>query len=459
MEGREPESEGQKGEDVAGETQPPDESQPMKVIGWASQLSAEERGWVDASYQPPREVIELVKRLLTTKRSFHVLTGLWGVGKSSALQFINDELYKSDRQRRVAPLRLSPDTPVLDQITEDEFLWDNSYLESENSHAAERMWKFSPAFRKRVEDTHGGFLSWSDVAKAIEARDLSVEDLPVPNPVVKRLKTKGVILSLALGTDDLLLDLPDFSRTDRRLLVRTLDQIQDLWLKVMKAGAEDETVPGGPNFVITLQKELADLAPSYFLGKANVVEIKPLSPPQLVSAYTAKFQIVEPFTEDALQYLAILSRGIFRRFLKYIALTLQAAAARGIEIVKVTDLLPSEDRPALINADMIAKEMEPEFASIFPKPEPRARAAQILHLLIERDVPHPPPEPGPHDMARLFAGHHDTPMWLPPPTQKDIADLLSMEESTVSRILDRMEEHGTIMRERTAEGNIVRLKW
>ena len=47
------------------------------------------------------------------------------------------------------------------------------------------------------------------------------------------------------------------------------------------------------------------------------------SPEQMVEAYRKRFKALAPFTEDALFTLARMSRGIFRRFLRYITLALQ----------------------------------------------------------------------------------------------------------------------------------------
>jgi len=43
----------------------------------------------------------------------------------------------------------------------------------------------------------------------------------------------------------------------------------------------------------------------------------------MVEAYRKRFKTIEPFAEDALLTLARVSRGIFRRFLRYITLTLR----------------------------------------------------------------------------------------------------------------------------------------
>jgi hypothetical protein len=52
------------------------------------------------------------------------------------------------------------------------------------------------------------------------------------------------------------------------------------------------------------------------------VGLEPLGPEQMVEAYRKRFKEIEPFTEDALLNLAQMSRGVFRRLLRYITLIL-----------------------------------------------------------------------------------------------------------------------------------------
>ncbi len=51
------------------------------------------------------------------------------------------------------------------------------------------------------------------------------------------------------------------------------------------------------------------------------LELNALNAEQFIEAYRAKFQTCDPFDEPALDYLAHLSRGVFRRFLKFLART------------------------------------------------------------------------------------------------------------------------------------------
>jgi hypothetical protein len=409
-----------------------------KVLVWASQLSAEERGWVDQAYQPPQEVTQLVKQLQDTDRSLFFLTGFWGVGKSSALQYINDRL--CDSRRSVYYLRARPDIAIFDQIVAD----DVADYRKEVLAAVENQVKAEHRLG-RIGD--GRMMDVQDSIRRVRAGELALAEFLNEHALAKstmtRIRSETTIDSLD-GMSGVLIDLPDFSRTDRRPLIRALDQVQDLWLRVMKSGVQfmDEVLGAlGPNFVITIQRELLDLAPSYFLGKANTIEIKPLSPSELITAYEAKFPTLEPFENATpLDYLAHISRGVFRRFLKFISIVLRDALKRNIERVTLRDAM------AAVDTETVAGEMQAELAWLFPKAEPREKATRIIVTLLKNKY-----EPS------LLEKAFDPSLKDRPLSQKRVAEILCLTESDISRLLDRLQTNGLITRERTNQGNILRL--
>jgi hypothetical protein len=407
----------------------------LKALDWASALSAEERGWVDETYRPPAEVMQLVERLKRTNRSFQVLTGLWGVGKSSALQHIYLCLGEGDRKSVNYLIRLLPSESLLNQIRSAAREQSSQYDERRRSayiDEIDALWDTNSTFRKHYESLG---LSMHDIRTSIEKGDRNLDSIVLPAAAISRAEEEALLGCLTEDVDALLLDLPDFGRSDRRLFLRTLNEIQDVWVSIMKSGAEHSDIPIGMNVVITIQKELSDLAPSYFLGKANTVEIKPLSASELVDAYRAKFPTLEPFDESSLSFVAELSRGIFRRFLKFIAVTLQDAHQRGANHVHIQDVT------WLLDATLVGHEMEPELASIFPKAEVREKAFRIIYELLATKA-----------MKPLVKDHSSGPV-----SQKRLAEALSLTESDMSRIVDRLVANRIVSRERTDEGNILHL--
>ena len=109
--------------------------------------------------------------------------------------------------------------------------------------------------------------------------------------------------------ETILIDSPDYSKADRRLMTKDLEEIYWLW----NTFASSATSPIPPNIVLALQKEM--FRDHFFFDKMEKVELEPLKPERMVEAHRRRFNAIEPFTEDALLTLARMSRGIFRRFL------------------------------------------------------------------------------------------------------------------------------------------------
>jgi hypothetical protein len=389
------------------------------VLDWALKLSAEERGWIDGAYQPPREVVELAERLSRTSRSFHVLTGLWGVGKSSALQYLSDRLEEAHRESYL--LRVAPDRSILDQLVAENVWNQTEYISDLSGYLKRRRGEAD-----RFERAYDALTLQGGLAEVEEA---------IPKTKLHRIRQEKTIEELG-SADALFLDLPDFSRTDRRPLLRTLNQVQDLWLKLMREGVEYSDEPLGPNIVITLQKELFDLAPSYFLGKANIVELKPLTADQIIDAFQEKFLMFDNVVEIfAVDYLAHLSRGVFRRFLRFLGAALQNAQSRNLTRVTLAAAM------AAISPVQVSQEMEAELTSIFPRADMREKAAKIIMTFLQRKYE-------PSRLQRLLDPKLSD---LPGEdiSQKQLAETLSLTKVEVSRLLDRLEKNGLINREST----------
>ena len=80
----------------------------------------------------------------------------------------------------------------------------------------------------------------------------------------------------------------------------------------------------------------------------------------MVEAYRKRFKAIEPFAEDALLTLARVSRGIFRRFLRYITLTLTRWE---------TDRKGSFDTQIVkeaVTVERLAEDMELELTELLP---------------------------------------------------------------------------------------------
>ena len=170
-----------------------------------------------------------------------------------------------------------------------------------------------------------------------------------------------------------------------------LTEIQNLWQAInehiiIRTKEESNTAQQQPNIVFVLQKELAfsgDARVShYFLGKARFFEITPFSPDDLMNAYRAEFGSLYPFEEKDLLYVARMSRGIFRRFLRYIQLCLEQHIQKaGTGAYK--DLVNKETVETALSIEEIAKDWEIELRQIFPHGSNWKHALTILKVLAE----------------------------------------------------------------------------
>lgn len=200
----------------------------------------------------------------------------------------------------------------------------------------------------------------------------------------------------------IVIDLPDYGKRNRAAMNKDLRAIADLWVK-------SEGV-----WIIGIQKEM--FKDEFFFGKMSIVELSPLKPPEMVEAYKRKWMSVEPFTEDALIQLAALSRGIFRRFLKYVMACIKEVAINRtgypitVEVVKTT-----------VTLEQRAKDMELELTDILHSKEQKMDAVKTLTYLSDRSV-----------------------------NQKAIAELLNVDEATVGRLVRKLEAYGYVRKQRGA---------
>jgi len=236
--------------------------------------------------------------------------------------------------------------------------------------------------------------------------------------VVSNRLYQVVWLEMLGNAKTILIDMPDYSKTDRRLFAKDLDEIFWLWNHLAVSS------PKKPNMVITIQKEMFG---RHFFDKMTKLELHPLRPEQMLQAYVRRFKTTSPFTEDVLLTIARMSRGIFRRFLRYITLALDMWEAQGQPQTTIDTTVVTK----AITAERVAEDLEPEMQELFPKEnELRLQAVQIL-MHLDRS--------GPMDQSRL-------------------GEELEMKPYTVSRILAKLELHHYIKRKRSGNDKIVILE-
>jgi hypothetical protein len=327
------------------------------------------------------------------------LVGLQGIGKTSALRalFYDDIL----RQNRSAPANPSGSS------------WSYNY----DYDAIIFKWRRG-LFKTDPVSTECGSVPFEAIlSEKLRRREYGIGiSRRVGRPTTTSLYEEAWIEMLSKKSM-ILIDLPDYSKTDRRLMARDLTEICWLWNTLI---SEDSDA----NLVIAVQKEM--LGNHFFFNKMRTVEIEPLNPDQIVGVYLKTFHEPYPFTDEALRSLAVMSRGIFRRFLRYVALTLEswevlAEPRRPIDLALVKQT---------ITDDRLAEDMELELVELFPRQSDLRLHAVKLLLLLE--------ESGPRN-------------------QTGLAEELSIEAYAMSRLLEKLELHRYITRQREGTDKIVSL--
>jgi len=241
-------------------------------------------------YVWPKAVLKILNRLNSVQGGVIGLVGFQGVGKSSALRALYEaRILKAEEERRVTTRQEAADADF-DVVY---FKWRRE----------------SELFRALGDGTHEA------------SRDVGIEYSKMIDDELLKLKIRHVRvdpknlrqiiwLQLLRKKRLILIDTPDYSKTDRRLMAKDLQEIYWLWNTLT------QTADARPNFIIAIQKEM--FRDHYFFDKMEKIELQPLEPKQLLDAYILAFGRAEPFTSEALLELATMSRGIFRRFLRYI---------------------------------------------------------------------------------------------------------------------------------------------
>jgi len=397
-----------------------------EIRSWASQLASENRepAWFVHWYVWPNAVRQLLHQLNNMKGGLIALVGFQGVGKSSALNAIH-----------------------IGKICEESVEYRKKYKSEKPSNRYSTTlfkWRREPAlYESLLNGTHEDSTSFLVAYRAELIQTLMSLSIPLTKTIMndpKRLyipgaerklgksKTKQVrtkaLLEMLGQKKTILIDTPDYSKTDKRMMAKDLDEIYWLWNLLSQVSA-DNKIYFHPNIVIAIQKEM--FRDHYFFDKMTKIELEPLKPEQMVQAYMKRFRQPEPFTEDALLTLAHMSRGIFRRYLRYIALTIDrweySPEPRGPINVDIVNKAVTSER--------LAQDMEYELQELFPKQSDlRLQAVRLLMHLSESGSK----------------------------KQIELAEELNMEPYAVSRLLEKLELHRYVTRKRVATDKVVSIQ-
>ncbi|HVB12182.1 MAG TPA: hypothetical protein VNE86_03545 [Nitrososphaerales archaeon] len=157
-----------------------------------------------------------------------------------------------------------------------------------------------------------------------------------------------------------------------------------------------------------------------FQDMARIFEITPFTPDDLVGAYKTEFESSYPFEGAGLRRAAWLSRGVFRRFLKYLQLCLELHIEQAGTLANEITISAETVEKALSEEEM-GKDWEIELRQIFPKGDGWKNAAKVLNIVILAQ--------GPFPQSELY----QFVQWL--------------DKGEVSRMVSKLEEYGYLRRE------------
>ena len=163
-----------------------------------------------------------------------------------------------------------------------------------------------------------------------------------------------------------LVDMQDYLRSNAAAMNNDIALIQEFYQSL---STKDTT-----HLVIAAQKELIMNSDHFFWGKFTRYTIEPLPPYHLIQAYQLNNPDTEVFDKDALNYLSIVSRGVFRRFKKYICLAIEAHQQQ-------TKPINEAQARMAITSDVIFKDLNEELSNLFDQPERKSAASTILNYL------------------------------------------------------------------------------
>jgi uncharacterized Zn finger protein (UPF0148 family)/energy-coupling factor transporter ATP-binding protein EcfA2 len=426
----------------------------QKIYGWACMLTTEQKEDSKNYFWTP-EAKALLRRLECSSGNMIAVLGLQGSGKTALRQAL--ELQLANKDFNVFSLKWVGDIhekfaeKTLGREHEKEYLdelMDALYVLESPRAVGERQnllpgvdvndvgIRLAKRLGLRDSDAVTSYL------KARYSRKASEEDLEMCRasllgllPLIEKTlgkaetdKIKSKFLADHLQTaHTILIDMPDYDRSNSREMYRDLTRLQSWWENVFTD--QFEGYSQHVNLVLFFQKEM--FHGHFFMGKFDVYELKPLTPDQLLECFKNLFKSFDPFTEDALKQLAILSRGIFRRFKKYVRICLDNFVNTITQDLEGKKNISAEDVNKWITDDQIIKDMELELLTIFPKErENRVLSVKVLRLLREKGAL---------------------------PQSKIAEEIFEGALMKASRVLDRLESWSYVKRERSGKEKIVSL--
>jgi ABC-type dipeptide/oligopeptide/nickel transport system ATPase component len=421
-----------------------------ELYDWSSRLTAEAGGSEEYYWTP--EIEWLVTKLKLTKRALVGVVGVQGAGKSATMRAIRDQL-KNEFPDSTVAVKVPESGGLVNALRSvfdygggpyrEEFLL---LIKEKIVNELKRKQVFMDRARRLARRTGNSEMSLEISQLSAVRTHQEAETVPswlqdlVPHRVVRELEATALHL-LIQQQRVILIDMPDYPKHDRRLIARDLDDIQGLWNRLMI----HPDVTSDANIVVFIQKETFNYADHFLYGKMTIVDLIPLTTGQLLEAYKQRWGGYAPFTEDALQYIARMSHGIFRRFKRYITLTLEMSSQPLLDLELIKKAVDEE----------IMRDIDKELESVFRKREQKEKALEVMKVLSDEKIRREEARTGGVKSTTESYGEA-RPDGL---TQSDLAEMVDLSEMALSRLVRELEQHGYVKRTAWRQWTYVDMNW
>ena len=324
---------------------------------WSQNLSAEQYTPYEEAYRWPPEMRRMLRRLKLGTNNMIAVVGMQGVGKTSARENIQYALNATDPEKWVKSFKWHDLESNFSTIIDGS---NQNYQQYEASVKYYANKKLAKKYMMPFEDNF-------DKCEAL-----------LTKAEIKKIKYEAIIGATSDEKNaTFLIEFPDYDKRNRGQMLRDLEVFRSWWDELCEIGGYLTKV----NIVIFFQKEL--WGGHFSFGKFDVVELKPLPPMEMMLLYETTHSDPDPFTEEALELLGGLARGIVRWFKKYIGICFESFYDE-FERTKEPRRITAEDVKQWITLNHLADDWERELMEVFPKSRGlRRKAVELMRLLFD----------------------------------------------------------------------------
>jgi hypothetical protein len=394
-----------------------------EIKEWCSRLAHEQEEEESSEDVIPRKSIIAVQ---SKSEGLSFIYGLQGIGKTASSAFLTGETGFRFKWREPGNF-YNQMMQALAFYSTDEFV-------RYTLPKIRRFMQTSPSYEKTISNEKGMLFVYSSLRGEERVKKCSEEQATIllsrlPNskrPAIEReivldfvLQNRNYENTVETPLDPnnnesftiIVIDMPDYTRKTANQFSNDMQDVSNFWQQLMAGEWRG-------HLIVFVQKEL--IGRHLFQGKGAGYNLEPLTPVEMLALFKNKFE-EQPFDDSALLLIAKLSRGIMRRYKKYIGLCVSNDPTR------ITEQVVNET----ITVGVLREDLETELSKIFRNTETLDIAVNLLSQLALSTIP---------------------------PTQKQLSEVVSVGESSLGLILASLETNGYIARKQEGKEKHVLLK-